>query len=288
MDREEFRRRTEKKILLLDGATGTEMFRRGMPRNVCTEAWILDHGDLLVELQKKYVLAGSQVLYAPTFSANRISLKKHGLDKEVERLNTGLVELTRKAAGSDALVAGDMTTPGEPLDPVGELEEEELYEAYREQAEILYRAGVDLIAAETLMALREAEIALQAVRSVCDLPFMATLTVQENGRAWFGGTAEELVRKMGEEGADAAGINCSAGPVELEPVVRTMAAAAEIPVIAKPNAGLPVVENGNSVYKMKPEDFVSGMKKLRDAGATILGGCCGTTPEFIRMLRLNL
>lgn len=138
---------TENRILLLDGATGTEMMKRGMPRNTCAEAWILDHGDLLLDLERAYAQAGSQVVYAPTFSANRISLKKHGLEKDVERLNTGLVELARKAVGQDVLVAGDMTTPGEPLDPLGDLQEEELYEAYREQAEALYQAGADLIVA---------------------------------------------------------------------------------------------------------------------------------------------
>ena len=288
MNRQEFRMMTENRILLLDGATGTEMMKRGMPRNTCAEAWILDHGDLLLDLERAYAQAGSQVVYAPTFSANRISLKKHGLEKDVERLNTGLVELTRKAVGQDVLVAGDMTTPGEPLDPLGDLQEEELYEAYREQAEALYQAGADLIVAETLMALREAELALQAVRSVCSLPFMATMTVQEDGRAWFGGTAVELVKKMAEQGADAAGINCSSGPRQLEPVVRAMAVGAEIPVIVKPNAGLPVMVDGSAVYDMKPEDFVREMKKLVQDGASILGGCCGTTPEFIRMLRANL
>lgn len=288
MDRQKFRELTENRILFLDGATGTEMFKQGMPRHVCTEAWLLDHGDLLVQLQRQYVQAGSQVVYAPTFSANRISLKKHGLEHEVERLNTGLVELTRRAAGDSAYVAGNMTTPGEPLDPLGDLEEEELYEAYREQAQVLVQAGADLIVAETLMALREAELALGAVRSVSDIPFVATMTVQANGRSWFGGSAGELVQKMTEQGADAAGVNCSVGPDQLEDVVRSMTEHAGIPVVVKPNAGMPTMVNGQAQYDMRPEDFVRAMKKLVRMGASVIGGCCGTTPEFIRMLRTNI
>ncbi len=286
MTREEFRSLTEGQIVLLDGATGTNMMKAGMPRHACAEAWILEHPEAIQSLQAAYAEAGSNIVYAPTFSANRISLAKHHLEQDVERLNAGLVRLSREAVGSDVLVAGDMTTTGEMLDPLGDLTEEELFEAYREQALFLDRAGVDLFIAETLMCVQEAETALQAVRSVCDKPFMCTLTVQENGRAWFGGSAAELAEKLSAEGADAVGVNCSGGPEQMLPVIVEMVASASVPVIAKPNAGLPVTDgSGNSVYTMGAEEFAGHMKRIAEAGARIIGGCCGTTPEYIRKCR---
>lgn len=287
MTKEAFRQLTEKGIVLLDGATGTNMMKAGMPRNACPEQWILEQGgEAIKSLQKGYAEAGSQIVYAPTFSANRVSLERHGLQNEVEKLNKGLAALTREAVGPDVLIAGDLTTPGEPLDPVGELEEEELQEAYREQVSYLAEAGVDLIVAETLMDVREAEIALKAVRQVSEsLPFICTLTVTESGRSIFGGSAVDLVKRLQDQGADAAGINCSMGPDTMAGIVANMAAVAKIPVIAKPNAGIPKsAPDGSSIYDMTPEYFAECMEKIVDAGAGIIGGCCGTTPEFIRLL----
>ncbi len=286
MDRKTFADLTKKGTVILDGSTGTEMIRRGMPKNACSEAWILDHPDLLIALQQEYRKAGSQIVYAPTFSANRISLEKHGLQNDVERLNTGLVETSRKAVGNDVYVAGDLTTTGELLEPVGELEEEELFEAYREQVSALYRAGVDLFIAETLMSVQEAEIALKACRDVApELPFLATLTVTENGRSFFGGTAKELTEKMTELQADAAGINCSVGPDLLKPVVKEMAEASGIPVIVKPNAGQPIpAADGSVTYPMDADEFFGNMQELVSLGANVIGGCCGTTPAYIAKL----
>ena len=288
MKRSEFAQLCAARTLLLDGATGSNLMKRGLPRNVCAEGWILEHGEPLIELQKAYIEAGSDIIYAPTFSANRISLEKHGMSDRVEELNTGLVALSREAArGTDVLVAGDMTTTGELLEPLGETTEEELFEAYREQADALYRAGVDLFIAETLLSVREAEIALKAVRSVCDLPYMCTLTVMEDGKAYFGGSAAELVRLLPEEGADAVGINCSAGPDRMLGIVREMtAAAAGIPVIVKLNAGQPVPDAaGNLTYPMQAEEYAEHMKEILAAGAGLIGGCCGTTPEYIRKMK---
>ena len=185
------------------------------------EAWILEHGNLVQELQRQYQQAGSDIIYAPTFAANRISLRKHGRAEEVRKLNMGLVELSRRAVGPDTLLAGDMTTTGELLEPLGDLEEEELAEVYREQASVLAEAGVDLLVAETMLSVAETEVALRAALEVCSLPVICTLTVQEDGRALFGGTAEEAVRVLQELGASAVGVNCSVGPDQLLPVVGT-------------------------------------------------------------------
>ncbi|MDO4616023.1 MAG: homocysteine S-methyltransferase family protein [Lachnospiraceae bacterium] len=285
MTKSEFQQLTEQGIVLLDGATGSYLRAYGMPRDICVEDWICSHPELLSELQKQYEAAGSQIVYAPTFSANSISLKKHGLEHEVERLNTGLVEISRKAVSSKVLVAGDLTTTGELLEPLGEMEEEELFEVYCRQIRALYEAGADLLVAETMLSVAETEVAVKAAKEVCELPVMCTLTVSENGRALFGGTAVEAVESLQELGAAAVGINCSTGPVQMGQVIADMKAAAKVPIIAKPNAGLPKTDSdGNIYYDMQPEEFAQNMKKLLDNGADIVGGCCGTSPAYIAEL----
>ena len=286
MKKEEFSAMAARRILFLDGAMGSNLVKKGMPKNICTEAWILEHGDLILELQGQYRDAGSDIVYAPTFAANRISLRKHGREGEVKRLNRGLVELSRQAVGSDVWIAGDMTTTGELLEPLGDLREEELEDVYREQVSALAEAGADLLVAETMLSVAETRVALRAALRETDLPVFCTLTVQEDGRALFGGTAEEAVYILQEEGASAVGVNCSVGPDQLLAVVEAMKQKAKIPLIVKPNAGLPVTDKeGNPVYQMQPDTFAAHMKRLVEAGADMIGGCCGTTPDFIRALR---
>lgn len=289
MKREAFAAMAAGRVLFLDGAMGSNLTKMGMPKNICVEAWILEHGNLVQELQRQYQQAGSDIIYAPTFAANRISLRKHGRAEEVRKLNMGLVELSRRAVGPDTLLAGDMTTTWELLEPLGDLEEEELAEVYREQASVLAEAGVDLLVAETMLSVAETEVALRAALEVCSLPVICTLTVQEDGRALFGGTAEEAVRVLQELGASAVGVNCSVGPDQLLPVVERMKKAAKVPLAVKPNAGHPVADSqGNPVYEMTPDEFAGHMKRLVEAGADLVGGCCGTTPEFIRALRREI
>ena len=289
MNRKEFLNLTEGNILFLDGAVGTNMVQKGMPRNECGEAWLLEHADLLTDLQKQYQEAGSQIIYAPTFAANRIGLKKYGREKEVERLNKGLVEITKKAVGSRAFVAGDLTTTGELLEPFGELGEEELYEAYCEQIRYLAEAGADLLVAETMLSLQETKVALKAALDTCKLPMICTLTVQEDGRALFGGTAAEAVEQLQEQGASAVGVNCSVGPDQLKTVVSAMKQYAKVPLVVKPNAGLPVTNaKGEAVYQMSAEAFAEHMEELVKRGAGLIGGCCGTTPAYIASLKARI
>ena len=287
MTREEFRTLTQKTVLL-DGAMGTNLYKSGMPRRTSPEAWALEHPEVVQELQGAYVEAGSQILYAPTFGANRNALQGFKLQDRIRELNLGLVEISRKAAKGQALVAGDMAPTGLLLEECGgEAEEEELFEIFREQAQLLVEAGVDLFVAETIMSVAEAQIALDAIRSVTDLPVMVSLSVMENGRCMFGGTAVEGAKSLQESGADAVGINCSCGPDQLEKVVADMKAVTQVPLIVKPNAGLPVTDaNGNAVYEMGPEEYTRHMEKLLKAGAGMIGGCCGTTPAYIRKLKL--
>jgi 5-methyltetrahydrofolate--homocysteine methyltransferase len=183
------------------------------------------------------------------------------------------------------LVAGDVTTTGKLMEPRGELTYQELYDAYREQIEVLSGEGADLIVAETMMDIEETLVVLDAAQAVCDLPVICTLTLNADGTAIFGGDAVSMVEALQEMGASAVGLNCSVGPDQLESVVCQMKSVAKVPVIAKPNAGLPSIdEKGEAHYSMGPQQFVGHMQKLIACGAGIVGGCCGTTPDYIRLL----
>ena len=276
-----------KTVHLLDGATGSMLRRAGMPAGVCSETWILDHPQTLIALQRAYLAAGSEIIYAPTFGANRVLLGHHDLQREVRALNRDLVQLGREAVGTSALLAGDMTTTGRPVTPGDDSAYETLLEIYREQAEALLEAGVDLFAVETMMGVTECMAAIEAIRSLCETPILCTLSVYSDGKCYFDGSAEEAAELLPGLGADAVGINCSSGPDQMGSVVRMMhRAAGDTPIAAKPNAGLPTItETGEAVYSMGPEAFVRHMQALKASGAALLGGCCGTTPEFIAAMR---
>ena len=284
MTREEFAAAAGQGPMLLDGATGSNLRAAGMPVGVSPEVWVLEHPEALLSLQRAYVDAGSRILMAPTFSANRRALAGFGLQERLGELNGALVRLTREAAGGRALTAGDVSTLGQPLEPLGRISYQEAYDVYREQMEALAEAGVDLVAVETLMGADEAAAALDAAAG-CGLPALCSFSVEADGALPFGGTALEALLTAQELGASAVGVNCSVGPDQLESVVRSLAASAHVPVIAKPNAGIPAInELGQAVYSMGPADFARHMKVLAQAGASLLGGCCGTTPAYIRAL----
>jgi len=281
--KEEFQKLAEGGVVLLDGATGSNFRKAGMPVGVCGELWALEHPDTVLALQRAYVEAGSQIIYAPTFSANRLSLAHFGLEGRVVELNRKLIALSKEAAAGRALVAGDMTTTGQPL------AYQTLFDAYQEQAGVLAEAGADLLVAETLLGIDEALAVLDAAASVCSLPVVCTLTLQADGTAYYGGNGVEAVAALQEMGAAAVGVNCSVGPDQLEAVVASMAAVAQVPVVAKPNAGMPTIsDSGEAIYHMPPNIFAQHMGRLVAAGARMIGGCCGTTPEYIRMLRTHL
>ncbi len=285
MTRKAFREMIESRVVILDGATGSNLQKAGMPTGVCPEQWILEHPQALIDLQRAYVKAGTDIVYAPTFTASRIKLEEYGLEDRLEQMNRDLVALSREAvAGSGALVAGDMTMTGKQLAPIGDLPFETLIEVYKEQAAVLADAGVDLFVIETMMSLQETRAALIAIREVCDLPVMASLTYESDGRTLYGTDAKTAMVVLQSLGADAVGLNCSTGPAEMVSAVEQMREIANIPVLAKPNAGLPELEDGETIYRMTPEEFAAAGAKLVEAGASIVGGCCGTTPEHIRAL----
>lgn len=282
MTKNEFRELT-KNILLLDGATGSNLMAAGMPRGVCTETWILNHRDVLKKLQKSYVNAGSRVLYAPTFGANRMNLSLHHLEEHIKEMNYELVALAKESAGDMAFVAGDITTTGKMMEPAGDLTYEDAFEVYKEQISFLNEAGVDFIIAETMINIDETLAAVDAASQVCELPILCSMTVEADGSIFSGGNAVEAALALESAGASAVGINCSVGPDQLVSVVRNIKEAVSIPVIAKPNAGMPLIdEQGKAVYSMGPAEFAKHMKVLVESGASIIGGCCGTTPEYIQ------
>ena len=286
MNRTEFQNWTKHHIRLMDGATGSNLMKAGMPRGVCTEQWVLEHPDAILALQGAYKAAGSDMVYAPTFCANCIALSGYGLQDDVSRMNRELVALSKKAVGSGVLVAGDMTTTGKPADPEDSEGYQLLLDAYREQAEALISAGADLIGVETMMGVSECVAAIEAIRSLGDIAVICTLSVQSDGKCYFDGSVFEAAELLEALGADAIGVNCSTGPDQLESVIRTLKNTCTLPIIAKPNAGMPKIsDSGEAVYSMEAGEFARHMERLVEAGASLIGGCCGTPPEFIEALR---
>lgn len=286
MTKQEFRELFNKSKLILDGATGSNLQKRGMPTGVCPEEWILENAEVLCGLQREYIQAGTNILYAATFSGNRIKLAEYGLADKIGQMNHELVAISREAIAREnakgrVFVAGDLTMTGKQVEPIGPMPFEELVDIYKEQIRYLEEAGVDLLAIETMMSLQECRAAVIAAKETTELPVFVTLTFNEDGRTLFGtnpGTASLVLTALG---VDALGVNCSTGPDKMVEVIRQMREYTDLPLVAKPNAGLPQMVDGETVYDMGPEEFAKDMLLLADEGADILGGCCGTTPEHI-------
>lgn len=284
MTKQEFRNLITNKPIILDGAMGTGLMKAGMSVDDCTEKWALEHPEVVMKIQQDYVTAGTQIVYAPTFGANRIKLAEYNLEDQIEIFNRELVALSKKAVEGRALVAGDITMTGQIPYPVGDVPFEVFVDTYKEQAKLLADAGVDLMVVETMMSLQECRAAVLAIREVCDLPIMATLTYNEDGRTLYGTPPEVAINVLQSLGVDAVGVNCSTGPEGMVPIIEKMAEYATVPLIAKPNAGLPELDGMETVYRMEPEEFARTGKKLIEAGASMVGGCCGTTPAHIQAL----
>ena len=285
MTKQEWKQLVQNKIVYLDGAMGSNLIKRGMPQGVCPEKWIVENREIVVGLQKEYVEAGTNILYAPTFTANRPKLQEYGLQDQLVEINKQLVAVSKEAAADKALVAGDITMTGVQLKPMGPMDFEELVTIYKEQAKALLEGGVDLFVVETMMSLQETRAAVIAIKEVCELPILATMTFEKDGRSLFGTDARTAAVVLSSLGVDGVGANCSTGPVHMAEVIAAMASVTDIPIIAKPNAGIPRLnENGETVYDNTPENFANEMEVLVKAGATVLGGCCGTSPEYIDAL----
>lgn len=289
MTKQEFRERVSKRKLILDGATGSNLQSRGLPAGVCPEAWILENQDIMCTLQREYIQNGTDILYAPTFSGNRIKLEEYGLADKLGEMNRELVAVSRRAVEEEnavgrVLVAGDLTMTGKQVEPIGPLTFEELVTVYKEQIRHLEEGGADLLAVETMMSLQECRAAVIAAKECTELPVMVTLSFNEDGRTLFGTDPETAALVLTALGVDALGVNCSVGPDRMVDVVRRIKEYADVPIICKPNAGLPKMVGGETVYDMGAEEFAENMLVLAREGADILGGCCGTTPEHIRRM----
>lgn len=271
--------------LILDGATGTELQKRGYKGDVSAEQWVLEHPESIIDVQTGYVAAGSQVLYAPSFGANRRKLEEHGIFNRTADYNRRLAELSKRAADGKALVAGDISPTGLFLSPLGEASFEELVDIYTEQAAGLEQAGVDLYVIETMMTLSDARAAVLAVRGVSDKPIFVTFTCDEYGRSISGTDVTAALTVLQGMGIDAFGLNCSAGPAEMLPQLRRLREYARVPLIAKPNAGMPQIVDGRAIYHCPPEEFVRYIPEFLAAGVAVFGGCCGTTAAHIAALR---
>ncbi len=282
MNREEFRQMTERGAVILDGATGSNLQAAGMKMGVCPEQWILENPQAILNLQREYVKAGTNILYAPTFTANRIKLEEYGLEDRLWEMNHKLAALAKEAAGGQAYVAADISMTGRQLYPIGDMQFEELVEIYKEQVSALEDAGVDLYVVETMMSLQECRAAVLAVKECSDRPVMVSLTYEENGRTLYGTDPKTAVMVLQSLGVDAVGLNCSTGPDKMAEQVKDMYDVARIPILVKPNAGLPRLESGKTVYDMPPKEFAEAVLHLAECGARIFGGCCGTTPDHIR------
>jgi len=272
------------KLIILDGATGTQLQARGMPGGACPELWCLQNPESIKAVHRDYRDAGADIVYAATFGANRYKLAQYGAGENVYQINRDLARLARQAVGESCLVAGDIGPTGRFVEPFGDLGFEEAVDAYKEQVRGLLDGGVDLLVIETMVDIQETRAALIAVRELTDAYTMVTMTFEPAGRTLSGTDPVSAIVTLQALGADAVGCNCSTGPEGMIPLIRAMAPYAKVPLAAKPNAGLPVLREGKTFFPMSAEEFAGFAKEFASAGVKFLGGCCGTTPEHIRML----
>ena len=272
-----------KNVFLLDGAIGTELDKRGLMGRGGNN---IEHPEIVLEIQKQYAQTGCDALTANTLTMNRIYIETHNLDVSVRDLNIAGVELARKAVSKEQFALGNLSSTGQLLEPYGTYTESQFYDTFKEQAEFLAQAGADGFLIETVFDLREALCALNACKENFSLPVIVSIafdTEQKGGRTMMGDSAEQCAKKLTDSGADVVGANCgSLDPAQMAVVISEMNKATSLPLLAQPNAGKPKLIADKTIFEMAPEPFAVGIAKCLDAGASIVGGCCGTTPGHIR------
>ena len=280
---------TEKKILLADGAWGTELAKKGFGAGGdCPELLNIENPDLVLEVAASYIEAGSDIILTNTSGGNPYQLAKYGLDNRLEELNEAGMRISQKAAGEHAFVLGSIGPTGEFLKPLGLRTEEDMTAAFARQVKSFVAGGADGILIETMLDLGESACALRAVRDNCDLPVVCTMTFEKGLKRYatiMGVKPGEAAEALKAAGADAVGSNCGSGILNIIEVTNIMRPATGLPLWVKPNAGLPELVNGKTVYRETPEEMASHIPTLIKSGADIIGGCCGTTPEHIRKFR---
>ncbi|MCP4649389.1 MAG: dihydropteroate synthase [PVC group bacterium] len=276
-----------KKIIVLDGATGTEFQRRGMPQGVCPENWCVQNPKITQAVHEDYVAAGADIIYTCTFGGTRPKLEQHGITS-VRKINKQLAVLARRAAGDKVLVAGDIGSTGRFVEPFGPLKFNEAVEIFKEQVKGLLAGGVDIFVIETMMDIQEARAALIAVKELTDAFTIVSMTYEKDGRTLNGTDPITALITLQSLGADAVGCNCSTGPQQMLAFIKAMKPYAIVPLVAKPNAGMPKLCKAKTIFEMSAREFGCFGKKFAIAGINMIGGCCGTTPEHIRLLKENI
>ena len=273
-----------KNIIILDGAFGTELQKKGLPGGACPEKWCLDNPQIIQDLYSSYQKAGAQIVYTCTFGANRFKLKQYGVKENSYQVNFELARLAKRAVGKKALVAGDIGPTGLFIEPFGPLAFEEAVDAFKEQVRGLIDGGCDLIVIETMIDIQEARAALLAVKEIKDIFTIVSMTYEKDGHTLNGTDPVTALITLQSLGANAVGCNCSTGPEKMVDFIAAMKPYAKVPLVAKPNAGVPHLEDGKTIFEMDAKTFASFGRKLAQAGANMLGGCCGTTPAHIQKL----
>ena len=281
LSKEEFLQKTNDNVLILDGATGSNLRAAGMPRDCCTEVWVLENPEPLVRLQRSYAQAGSDIVYAPTFQAQPLALEKAGMAAHTEKINEALVALSRSAAPG-CLIAGDLTTMAASCESWDPDNFDIMVDAYRRQIRGLIDGGADLLIGETLLYPMEAEAIWEAAQAEKAGAVLFSFTMQPDGILFSGQDAGKVLHDLEEMGAAAVGFNCVAASDDTPFLVSRLRRHVKGPLICKPNAGLPATApDGSEVYSMTPEAFGQIQAQCRANGASLLGGCCGTSPAHI-------
>lgn len=277
-----------RRAILLDGAMGTQLAGLGLEMGGQNN---LSHAAAVLAVHRRYAESGCDILVTNTLTMNRIYIETHAVGVNVREVNLAGAKLARAAAGDGRFVLGDMSSTGQMLEPYGEFTESQFYETFTEQAQLLAEGGVDGYVVETMMDLREALCAVRACKAVASLPVLASLafqTTDRGGRTIMGNAAAESAVALVEAGATAVGANCgSLDPLQTAVIVALMKHAVSVPILAQPNAGRPRLVDGKTEFSMSPEDFAAGIAACLESGASLVGGCCGTTPAHIeRVARL--
>ncbi|MBD3236977.1 MAG: hypothetical protein GF330_09755 [Candidatus Eisenbacteria bacterium] len=275
--------------LLADGAMGTLLIARGLPPGEPPESFNLEHPDLLAEIAHLYREAGADIVHTNTFGGSPLKLAMYGLEDQAAEINRRAVAAARQGAGAQAIVSGSVGPSGCTLQPYGDAEPDALYASFRAQIAALLDAGVDAVTIETMTDLNEASLAIRASRDLSGtLPILATMTFDETPRGFYtimGTSVADAVSGLGAAGADAVGSNCGNGIAKMVAIAREMREIAEQPLIIQSNAGLPEIEGERTVYRETPDLMAAQAQELLELGVSIIGGCCGTTPDHIRALR---
>jgi 5-methyltetrahydrofolate--homocysteine methyltransferase len=280
------------RVVVLDGAMGTELDKRGMPVGYCRELWNVEEPDKVRDIHRAYIEAGADAVLTNTFGGSRLKLAAYGLADRARELNRRAAENARLEAGDAHFVLGDIGPTGMFMEPLGTTSRQEFYEVFAEQAEAFAEGGSDAIIVETMSAIEEAVVAVRAAKEACSLPVLGLMGFQrdadgEGFHTVMGVDIERAVRELSEAGADVIGTNCWNSVGEMCEIVRSMKQFTQKPIAAEPNAGQPKLVDGQTVFDETPEKMVEGVDELMSAGARIIGGCCGSTPEHIRLIALR-